>query len=107
MVTDSQVRRLVRLAKTERDQEIAAAKAGMDAKSARKYLRGRGLPSERQEDRHWRTREDGFSGVWEEIRREIELNPGLEAKTLFEWLQRKYPDQYADGQLRTLQRCIK
>ncbi|MDQ6758412.1 MAG: IS21 family transposase [Acidobacteriota bacterium] len=107
MVTDSQVRRLIRLAKTERDQEIAAAKAGMDAKTARKYLRVRGLPSERREDRGWRTREDGFSGVWEEIRREIELNPGLEAKTLFEWLQRKYPDQYADGQLRTLQRRIK
>jgi beta-xylosidase len=39
MVTDSQVRRLIRLSKIEQDQETAAAKAGMDAKTARKYLR--------------------------------------------------------------------
>src|SRR5713226_4665042 len=107
MVTDSQVRRLIRLSKIEQDQEIAAAKAGMDAKTARKYLRVTRLPSELRPDRQWRTREDGFSEVWEEIRQEINVNPGLEAKTLFEWLQRKYPGQYADGQLRTLQRRIK
>jgi hypothetical protein len=41
MVTDSQVRRLIRLSRIEQDQEIAAAKAGMDAKTARKYLRAR------------------------------------------------------------------
>jgi hypothetical protein len=107
MVTDSQVRRLIRLSRIEPDQEIAAAKAGMDAKTARKYLRVTRLPSELRPDRPWRTREDGFSEVWEEIRQEIDVNPGLEAKTLFEWLQRKYPGQYADGQLRTLQRRIK
>jgi len=33
--------------------------------------------------------------------------PGLEAKTLFEALQRQYPGRFADGQLRTLQRHIK
>jgi hypothetical protein len=107
MVTDSQVRRLIRLSRMEQDQDIAAARAGMDAKTARKYLRGARLPSELRPDRPWRTREDGFSEVWEEIRQEIDVNPGLEAKTLFEWLQRKYPGQYADGQLRTLQRRIK
>jgi hypothetical protein len=26
------------------------------------------------------------------------MNPGLETKTLFEDLQRKYPGQFADGQ---------
>ena len=82
MVTDSQVRRLIRLSKIEQDQEIAAAKAGMDAKTARKYLRVTRLPSELRTDRQWRTREDGFSEVWEEIRQEVEVNPGLEAKTL-------------------------
>jgi hypothetical protein len=107
MVTDSQVRRLIRLSRMEQDQDIAAARAGMDAKTARKYLRGARLPSELRPDRPWRTREDGFSEVWEEGRQEIDVNPGLEAKTLFEWLQRKYPGQYADGQLRTLQRRIK
>ena len=36
MVTDAQVRRLKRLSKTEQNQELAAAKAGMEAKTARK-----------------------------------------------------------------------
>ena len=37
----------------------------------------------------------------------LEINHGLEAKTLFEDLQRKNPGKYEDGQLRTLQRRIK
>jgi hypothetical protein len=31
----------------------------------------------------------------------VEGNPGLEAKTIFEALQRKYTGELADGQLRT------
>ena len=37
----------------------------------------------------------------------VEANPGLEAKTLFEALQREHPGRFADGQLRTLQRRLK
>ncbi|MDO8934160.1 MAG: IS21 family transposase [Rhodocyclaceae bacterium] len=107
MVTDAQVRRLNRLSKTEKTQEVAAAKAGMDVKTARKYLADRRLPSEQRVDRAWRTRPDPFERVWEEIRRQIDASPGLEAKTLFDALQRQYPGQFADGQLRTLQRHIK
>ena len=65
------------------------------------------LPSEVTNVRHWRTREDPFSTVWEQVRQQIEENLGLEAKTLFEWLQREYPGRYQDGQIRTLQRRIK
>ena len=46
MVTDQQVRRLFKLIHTEDTLEMAAAKAGMDAKTARKYRRLRRLPSE-------------------------------------------------------------
>ena len=35
------------------------------------------------------------------------LNPGLQAKTLFADLQRRFPGRFADGQLRTLQRRVK
>jgi hypothetical protein len=35
------------------------------------------------------------------------VNPGLEAKTLLEALQREHPDRFSDGQLRTLQRQVK
>ena len=37
----------------------------------------------------------------------LERNPGLQAKTLFEDLQRRFPGRFPDGQLRTLQRKIK
>ena len=95
------------MAHTEETQQIAAAKAGMDVKTARKYLRARRLPSELKAERHWRTRQDGFAEVWPEVAVQLIANPGLEAKTLFAALQRQYPDRFVDGQLRTLQRRIK
>jgi hypothetical protein len=107
MVTDQQIRRLFKLSNTEETQAIAASKAGMDVKTARKYLRARRLPGERKSERHWRTREDGFSVVWPEIQERLRTNAGLEAKTLLAALQRQYPERFADGQLRTLQRRIK
>jgi len=95
------------LSKSEKTQELAAAKAGMDVKTARKYLASDKLPSESKPERTWRTRKDRFERVWEEVRKDLQTNPGLEAKTLFEVLQRKSPGEFADGQLRTLQRRIK
>jgi hypothetical protein len=95
------------LSKTEKNQETAAAKAGMDPKTARKYLSSGQMPSETGVDRGWRTRSDPFQDVWEQVRELVENNPGLEAKTLFESLQRQNPGQFADGQLRTLQRRLK
>ena len=41
------------------------------------------------------------------MQQQIQESPGLEAKTLFEWLQREYPGRFSDGQIRTLQRRIK
>src|SRR3981081_214765 len=107
MVTDEQVRRLRKLSNTEKNQEIAASKAGMDPTTARRYLGLERLPSELKKERPWRTREDPFGEVWEAVQRQVEESPGLEAKTLFEWLQREYPGRFSDGQIRTLQRRIK
>jgi len=95
------------LSNTENNQEIAASKAGMDPTTARRYLGVERLPSERQQERSWRTREDPFNEVWDAVERQIQESPGLEAKTLFEWLQREYPGRFSDGQIRTLQRRIK
>jgi len=75
MVTDAQVRRLKRLSKTEKNQQLAAAKAGMDPKTARDYLRAPRLPNERRKDRTWRTRSDPFTEVWEEVRELVATNP--------------------------------
>ena len=107
LVTDKQVRRLFALVKTEGSQEIAAAKSGIDAKTARKYRRLGRVPSELPMAPRWRTRADPFAKVWAEIRKLLEVNAGLEAKTVFEYLQRRCPGQFEDGQLRTLQRRVK
>src|ERR1039458_7095920 len=69
MVTDEQVRRLRKLSNTEKDQEIAASKAGMDPTTARRYLALERLPSELKRERHWRTREDPFGEVWDAVQR--------------------------------------
>ena len=107
VVTNKQVRRLFALVNLEKNQEIAAAKAGMDRKTARKYLRARRLPSELPQAPRQRTRADAFGEVWGELQELLQINPGLEAKTLFEYVQRQYPGRFQDGQLRTLQRRVK
>lgn len=65
--------------KLENNQEMAAAKAGMDRKTACKYLQARRLPSELPQAPRWRTRADAFEGVWEELRELLQVNPGLAA----------------------------
>jgi hypothetical protein len=107
MVTDQQVRKLMKLIAAGEPLGQAALKAGMDLKTARKYRRSGQLPAAGQQPHTWRTRADPFAAVWEELRALLEVNPGLQAQTLFAHLQRKYPGRFADGQLRTLQRQLK
>ena len=107
MVTDHQVRRLRRLDQLGIPPGLAAARAGMDDKTARKYRRLGKLPSEVRMERYWRTRPDPFADVWPQLEQLLQVNPGLEAKTLLAHLQRQYPGRFADGQVRTLQRRVK
>jgi hypothetical protein len=108
MITDQQVRMLRRLDGQGVPKEVAAARAGMDAKTARKYRRLGKLPSEAQVmDRDWRTHPDAFAEAWPELEALLQLNPGLQANTLFADLQRRFPGRFAAGQLRTLQRRVK
>ena len=107
MVTDQQVRLLLKLMHTEPTLAVAAAKAGMDEKTARRYRRLGKLPSEVKRPHDWSKRPDAFVDVWDELRRMLDQSPGLEAKTLFKYLQRCHPGRFSDGQLRTLQRRVK
>lgn len=84
MVTDRQVRKLMKLIQTEDTLSNAAVKSGMDEKTARKYRRLKKLPSEIKSLHTWRTRPGTFTEVWAEVQSKLEVNPGLEAKTLFE-----------------------
>jgi len=107
MITDQQVRKLMKLKEKEKNLSIAAAKAGMSENTARKYVRSGKLPSQSKKPRYWRTRDDPFEDIWDEIKEMLEESPGLEAKTVFEWLQRENPGKYGDGQIRTFQRRVK
>lgn len=107
MVTDKQVRILMSHYQKDRNLTIAAAKSGMDRKTARKWLESDVLPSEIVIRKSRGIRKDPFEEVWDEVKAMLEVNPGLEAKTLFEYLQRSYPGKFSDGQLRTLQRRFK
>jgi len=57
--------------------------------------------------RWWRTRPDPFADVWEEIEAWLRAAPEQTAKAMFEELRQRYPDRFADSQLRTLQRRVK
>jgi hypothetical protein len=107
MTQDGQVRKLLELLARGVSLRVAALKTGMNEKTARKYWRGKRMPSELAERHWWRTRPDPFSDVWEGIGEQLEENPGLQAKVLFVWLQGKYPGRFQDGQLRTFQRGVR
>jgi transposase len=108
MVTDNQVRILMKLVNQEKLLKTAAAKAGMSEKTARKYRKSGKLPSQCKVAHNWRTRPDPLDQEdWCWVEEVLENNDGIEAKTLFEVLQREHPGKYQDGQLRTFQRRVK
>jgi len=55
----------------------------------------------------WRTRKDPFENVWSEVCKWLENYPEKTATSMFLKLQKKYPGEYTNGQLRTLQRRVK
>jgi hypothetical protein len=107
MKTDEQVKRLWEALSSGKSLAQSADKASMDEKTARKYRELGRLPSEVAPERVWRTREDPFAEVWAEVHAQLKEAPGLEAKTLFGWLQTKYAGQFDDSQLRSFQRGVK
>ncbi len=50
----------------------------MDPKTALRYLDAGKLPSEMKQERDWRTREDPFTEVWEELAQQLEDAPRLD-----------------------------
>lgn len=56
--------------------------------------------------RYWRTREDPFKNVWTDILLWLQSAPDSTAKSLLQRLKENHPEQFVDGQLRTLQRRV-
>ncbi|MEE8466344.1 MAG: IS21 family transposase [Dehalococcoidia bacterium] len=109
MVTGKQVRRLRQKLMQGKTQEAAAAAAGMSVRSARTWQRGP-LPLGSKSSRAWRTRPDPFAAIWSEavlplLQRDPES--ALQATTVLEWLEERYPGRFSPAQLRTLQRRLR
>lgn len=97
----------MKLSQTEKSLGVAATKAGMDEKTGRKWRRVGQLPSAAREPRQYRTRLDPFAKVWREVEELLERDASVEAKTIFDYLCRRDPEQFQEMQLRTLQRRVK
>ncbi len=90
-----------------KSQELAAAKAGISERSARRIESLATLPSQTPR-RYWRSRADPFADVWDaEVVPLLKGAPKLMAITLLRKLQDDHPERFSDSVLRTLQRHIR
>jgi hypothetical protein len=105
-ITDHQVRLYMNTRRTK-TQELAAARAGISDRSARRIEAAITLPSQHPR-RYWRSRADPFAEVWGgEIEPLLRRAPKLMAVTLLRKLQDDHPGRFSDGMLRTLQRHVR
>ena len=106
-VTAAQVKELWRQLNQGASLRTAAMRANMDRKSARKYRQLGQLPSEARKPRTWRTWPDALAEVWPTVAEQLEREPRLQAKTLWDWLQRTQPGKYPDSMRRTFERRVR
>ena len=87
-------------------QIIAASKAGISERSARRIEKGEHATHPKQ--RNYRTRKDPLNGAFEKhLQPLLESDPKLLPMPLFEELMRICPDQFDQSCLRTIQRRVK
>jgi hypothetical protein len=105
-ITDQQVYLYMNIRKTK-SQTLAAAKAGISERSARRIEHSATLPSQSPR-RYWRSRVNPFLEVWDtEIVPLLRAAPTLMAVTLLRKLQDDHPERFPDSVLRTLQRHVR
>jgi hypothetical protein len=106
MKNDSEVKLYMSERSKGKSQQLAAARAGMSERTARKYERAGKLPSELKRPHDWKTRTDPFEQDWPWVVEQLERDPALQASTLFALLCEKHPERYRPTQDRTLRRHI-
>ena len=107
MINQQQLTRLVTAYQRKGNLSMSAMKAGMDRKTARKYLDRGTVELAEPGPRTWRTRADPLERVWAQAKEYLRAAPELEAKALFEHLLGIPGDALAEGQLRTFQRRVR
>jgi hypothetical protein len=106
MKNDHEVKLYMSERKKGSTQRVAAARAGMSERTARKYEQGGKLPSELKRPHTWVTRENPFEQDWPWVVEHLERDPALQASTLFALLCQEHPGRYRPTQARTLRRHI-
>jgi hypothetical protein len=103
-ITTEQEKLYMSLRNIGESQRLSAAKSGFSERTGRNIEHN----AHRGKGRHWRTRVDPLTAVWEsELIPLLKSEPGLQPITLLEYLQVKYGDIYPDNLQRTLQRRVK
>lgn len=87
-------------------QRVAAARAEIGERTARKYEQAAALPSQLKRPHDWKTRIDPFEEDWPWVVSQLERDPALQGSTLFALLCERHPGRYQPTQVRTLQRHI-
>lgn len=106
-VTAAQVEELWRQLAQGAPLRTAAMRANMDRKTARKY-RDRGqLPHEVRKPRTWRTWPDALADIWPAVAEQLQKEPRLQAKTLWQWVQQTHPGKYPASMRRTFERRVR
>src|ERR1700694_5118586 len=103
MISPQQYRKLMKQFQLENHIGRSAIKAGIDSKTAGKYIKGAAGPEEQVGQRCWRTHPDAFAQVWPGVEEILFREPELQAKAIFEELLAKEPGNFALGQRRSFE----
>src|SRR5579859_5173116 len=106
MKKDTEVKLLMQERRKGTAQRLAAARAGMSERTARKYEQAGQLPSHLKRPHTWATRANPFEEHWPWVIAQLERDPALQGSTLFALLCEQHPGCYRPTQIRTLQRHI-
>lgn len=106
MKKDTEVKLLMQERRKGTSQRLAAARAGMSERTARKYEQVGQLPSALKRPHDWQTRANPFEQDWEWVVEQLKRDPALQGSTLFALLCERHPGRYQPTQIRTLQRHI-
>lgn len=101
MISPQQYRKLMKHYRLKNNISQSAIKAGIDRKTASKYVQGAPSPKEEASPRYWRTHRDAFDEVWAGIEEALFREPRLQAKVLFEQLLEQEPGKFSRRQRRS------
>jgi hypothetical protein len=106
MINLKQYGLLLRKYAQTQNMSLSAKHAGVDPKTARKYIQTKVPPNQQQQPHTWRTRPDPLAQVWPVARAMLRDAPELEAKALFEYFCEQPQSQLQASHLRTFQRRV-